>query len=251
MPLRNEHLIPPGEMIVQNKIGSSNKKDFDAVREEFARVGDRMAAGLVKQGPITPTSHILDAGCGLGRVSRGFVDVIGSDGSYTGIDVVPSSIGWCQAAYLEYPNFRFIQADVYSKFYNPHGSTKAENFKLPFRTSSFDFIFSMSLFTHLLIDATDNYLAEMSRVAKLKTKLINTFFILDEGAKGRVKNFHEVTGGRVQDPEYPEAVSAIYLSELEAIHRKHSLEIVNVGFGTWSGRSDGKGYQDTIVSRRI
>jgi ubiquinone/menaquinone biosynthesis C-methylase UbiE len=250
--LAKEHLIPPGELILENGIGSTDRSDIAKVRQEFADVGDNIAKGLVSQASLKPDSQILDVGCGLGRVARGFVDFIGRKGSYTGIDIVPSSIKWCKSAFAKYQNFSFVHADVFSKFYNPKGLQQAEKYMFPFACNSYDFVYSMSLFTHLLVDAADNYLGEMGRVAKPGALLVNTFFILDEVSTPLANGFYEVPGGRIQTPESPEAVSAIYLDRLKEIHEKRALDIEVLGFGHWTGRPDAQAgsFQDCIVARK-
>ena len=197
-------------------------------------------------------SSVLDVGCGLGRVALGLVDLFAKSGSYVGLDIVPSSISWCKSAFADHPNFGFVHADVFSKFYNPLGSQSAEKYKFPFADGSFDFVFSMSLFTHLMIEASDIYLGEIGRVAKPGARVVNTFCILDEISAPLVGGFHEVPGGAVQNLDAPEFVSALNLEPLKEIHRKHGLEIEGLGFGFWSGRPDGNpgSYQDCIVARK-
>ncbi|MBI2717850.1 MAG: class I SAM-dependent methyltransferase [Rhizobiales bacterium] len=242
-------LIPPIELIVENKIGTNDKTK---IAEEFADLGEKMAKGLISQGQVKPTSSVLDVGSGLGRITRGFVDYI-DEGTYTGIDIVGTSVEWCQTAYKDYPQFRFIHADIFSKFYNPEATTQPENYRFPFPDASFDFVFSMSLFTHLLQAAAENYLKEIARVLKPERRTVNTFFLLDDvtSQRTRVSIPHDVPGGRIQSLEAPEHVSALYLDDLKAVHAKHGLEIERIGLGNWSGRPDANaGYQDVIIARK-
>ena len=250
--MQKEHLIPPGRLILDNGIGSTDRTDMEKVRLEFVQVGETIAKGLINQAPLSADSSVLDVGCGLGRVALGLVDLFAKSGSYTGLDLVPSSISWCKSAFADHPNFHFVHADVFSKFYNPQGSQPPEKYKFPFADDSFDFVFSMSLFTHLMIEASDNYLGEMSRVAKPGARVINTFFILDEISTPLAAGFHKVPGGAVQTLDAPEAVSALDLEPLKEIHKKHGLEIEGLGFGFWSGRLDAhpRSYQDAIRARK-
>jgi hypothetical protein len=90
-----------------------------------------------------------------------------------------------------------------------------------------------------MIEASDNYLGEISRVAKPGARVVNTFFILDEISTPLTAAFHRVPGGAVQTLDAPEAVSALSLASLKEIHKRHGLEIEDIGFGFWSGRPDG------------
>lgn len=241
-------LIPPEHLILENKIGTA---DHSKVQAEFAELGDLMAAGLIRQG-VSSTSHVLDVGCGLGRVARGLVRHI-DEGSYTGIDIVETSVDWCRNAYAHLPNFTFIHSDVYSKFYNPNGKEKAASYRFPFDDNCFDFVFSMSLFTHLLLDGAENYIREIGRVLKPGHVTLNTFFLLDEvSAKLTAKAVrHTVPGGKVQSKKAPEAVVALWRDRVEALHRQSGLEILHVGVGSWSGRPNANaGYQDAIRARK-
>jgi SAM-dependent methyltransferase len=242
-------LIPPAELIVANGIGTTGKADVQA---EFADLGARMAKGLIFQGRLTPASRVLDIGCGLGRVARGFTDYL-TTGEYVGVDIVNSSVAWCDNAYSHLPDFNFIHADLFSKHYNPQSTTSAAEYKFPFEDKRFDFVFSMSLFTHLMWDAASNYLREIARLLKPGCRTFNTFFLLDEVSDPlAIKTIpHPVTGGRVQSLDAPEAVVAFYVDQIRAEHERCGLEVVYTGMGHWSGRKDtAAGYQDAIVAVR-
>ena len=77
----------------------------------------------------TPTTRILDVGCGQGRLAIGLLRVLG-ELDYIGVDVHRPSIAWCQA-YIEryHPSFRFHHIDVYNARYNPTGSPIERNFR--------------------------------------------------------------------------------------------------------------------------
>src|SRR5205807_8842570 len=106
-------------------------------------------------------THMLDVGSGTGRMARPLTRYL-KGGSYEGIDIVARSVQWCQRTYASrYPNFRFHFADIYNKVYNPDGKHKASEYRLPFETSSFDFFFLTSVFTHMLPQDMEHYLSEV------------------------------------------------------------------------------------------
>lgn len=231
--------IPPAELIIDNKIGGNNP---ETIQKLFEERGEGLAAAIKRMVGMTPDHHVLDMGCGLGRVARPLVDFF-STGTYTGVDVVKSSIDWCREHYDGIANFTFLHAEIFSTFYNPTATVSARDYRFPFDDKSFDVIFSASLFTHLLIDEVDNYLKEMARVLKPGGKVWNSYLILDEKSEPmamtrRPNTYflpHPVDGGRVARKENPEYVVGLYKHRLEELHAMHGLAIDQIALSNWSG----------------
>lgn len=118
----SERFIPPIELITENNIGIHDKEN---ILDEYKRIGNTVAAMLKNRAGLRPDSHVLDVGCGTGRVAAPLTEYL-TTGSYTGIDVVKSSIEWCEEVFRDFENFHFIHTDLYSKFYNPNASLTAE-----------------------------------------------------------------------------------------------------------------------------
>jgi SAM-dependent methyltransferase len=97
--------------------------------------------------PIAELSTILDFGCGCGRVARWWSDLAGP--RIFGCDYDGVLTEWCKA------NLRFMTVKT-----NPSAPP------LPFRRESFDFIYAISLFTHLTAAAGDRWMAEVRRALK-------------------------------------------------------------------------------------
>ena len=109
---------------------------------------------------------MLDVGSGLGRMAMpltGYLD----GGSYAGFDVGREMVRWCQRTITpRWPDFEFTWASVYNGKYNPFGKQSGTEFRFPYEDADFDFAFATSLFTHLLRDEAQHYLAETARVLK-------------------------------------------------------------------------------------
>jgi hypothetical protein len=45
---------------------------------------------------VNPSSHILDIGCGIGRLAIAMPDFLDANGGYEGFDIVPEGIEWCK-----------------------------------------------------------------------------------------------------------------------------------------------------------
>lgn len=252
----NAELIPPPELIISAGIGA---KDRENLEEEYQRIGEGIFGSLKKWAGLTPDSHVLEVGCGLARIARPMVGFFDS-GSYTGLDVHRESIDWCNERYAQFPKFRFVHLDVFSTLYNPGGPAQPDQQRLPLEDASYDLVFSSSLFTHLLIDAVDNYLGEFARVLKPGKLTWNSYLLLDEHSEPKVleprsdgrKMPHRVEGGRVANPAVPEQIVGLYRDRVEDLHRRHGLEIVDVKLTNWSGGRPEIAFagQDLIVARK-
>jgi SAM-dependent methyltransferase len=139
---QEKYSIPPFHL--RKRIGA------DAV-EEFLSSGrhcyDDIRNILKSQGKsIEEFNTILDFGCGCGRTLRWF-DEWAKKNVLTGVDVDDEVVNWCKA------NIPF--ASVFKSKYNP---------PLPFESNIFDFIYSLSVFSHLEEDLHLQWLAELERI---------------------------------------------------------------------------------------
>jgi SAM-dependent methyltransferase len=164
---RADPLVPPRRL--SGFVGDS---DFRETGDEFLRL-------FVELGGLRPEDRVLDVGCGIGRMARPLAGYLQPPGAYEGFDVVPEGITWCAERYRgRHPNFSFKVAAVNNRLYRPEGGVPARDYTFPYRDGSFDFAFATSVFTHLLPDEADRYLAETARVLRPGGRLLATFFLL-------------------------------------------------------------------------
>jgi ubiquinone/menaquinone biosynthesis C-methylase UbiE len=90
---------------------------------------------------------ILDFGCGVGRVIRQWKTLRGPE--VYGTDYNPVLINWCQK-HLTFAHFEVNSLAA----------------KLNYEDEKFDFIYALSVFTHLPEDLSDAWLKELGRVIK-------------------------------------------------------------------------------------
>ena len=98
--------------------------------------------------PLTSDAHILDFGCGWGRIARFFFKDISSENFY-GIDVDPEMIDFCTTAM-------------------GHGTYLRTTPEPPtaFEENGFDVIYAYSVFSHLEEQVANNWIKEFARILK-------------------------------------------------------------------------------------
>ena len=113
-------------------------------------------------------SHVLDIGCGCGRFARHLRDYKFKQeifsGHYVGIDIDEECLNWCRQNF-DSERFSFQRSNHVSKAYNVAGKGE-DSYVLPIANDSIDFVFSTSVFTHLLEPEMVNYYKESFRVLK-------------------------------------------------------------------------------------
>lgn len=104
---------------------------------------------LVEKYIIAENLKILDWGCGPARVVRHLPEVFGNNNRFFGTDYNAESIKWNNE------NIKNVEFNL--------NSLKAE---LPYENEFFDFIYGISIFTHLSEKLHYEWVAELSRVLK-------------------------------------------------------------------------------------
>jgi ubiquinone/menaquinone biosynthesis C-methylase UbiE len=154
---------------------------FTGAVEDFAATGETLVGALVSTAGLERSSRVLDVGCGLGRLAAPLSRYLDAEGCYHGLDVVERAIAWCRDHITSpHGNVNFIHADVANREYNPGGGQSATAYRFPFDDASFDLVVLVSVFTHLLPDDIDHYLAEISRVLKKGGRCFATMFLMDD-----------------------------------------------------------------------
>ena len=230
LPFKETRDLPPNRFRI--RVGCGDRVLFNQIHFRLMAVDFWLHA--FANGLLQIDSNILDIGCGCGR----FAIVLKRlnhkgwkfSGTYTGIDTDREMIEWCQQ-HFPARHFRFIWADRYSKVYNPAG-TRESSYRLPLESCGQDFVFSTSLFTHLLDDELTNYLSESYRVLRPGRKMCMSVFCLDhltDGAR-RGRSFdHRIGPAYVADPDRPEAAVAYRQDHLLNRCREAGFHSAEVG----------------------
>jgi len=226
----------------------------------WTRVGREFRDIFVELGGLQPRDHVLEIGCGFGRIAGALAVYLSPEGSYEGIDIIPEAIDWCQTKIgREHPNFRFRVLDVRNEVYNPNGAASPEDLILPFPSDSFDFVCLTSVFTHMLPAAVQHYLHEVSRVLRTDGHCVITYFLLDDhssalqdSGKGEISFSNNHGTYRVENDAQPERAVAYDLRFIQDLYRRDDLRIAEpIRWGSWSGRRPFLSVQDVVVAEKV
>jgi len=176
---RLEHLPPYSIRVRSNGI----RKQFGG--KNFAYYGQILSEALMKYASLSSTSKVLEIGCGCGRTALALTEYL-DNGNYIGVDIEKQSLESCKNnPLLAAKKFKFELLDIQNSIYNPEGKYKADNFVFPYLDATFDIVFLVSVFTHMLTPQVKNYIKEISRILKSKGICMFTTFLMDYGREGK------------------------------------------------------------------
>ncbi|HER07435.1 MAG TPA: class I SAM-dependent methyltransferase [Bacteroides sp.] len=244
---KRDPMIPPRGMIF---IGSG----------DFRKMGLDIRDQLIELGGLQPHHRVLDVGCGIGRVAVPLTDYLGSKGSYEGFDIVRSGVRWCNRRIgSRYPNFRFRHVDLKNDLYNLSTGNRAKHFIFPYAGEEFDLAILTSVFTHMVLEDTDHYLAQIHRVLKPGGVCFATFFLMNDRARDLLEQsgkkmfgtslpHHYLFHPRVREANV--AYDEKYLTG-EMIEAK-GFQMEQVHYGFWPGgpRQALNNFQDICIFRK-
>jgi SAM-dependent methyltransferase len=166
--------IPPYSIRVRS-VGFKN--DIGAAR--FQAGGRRITNMLRTHAKLTPDSRVLEIGCACGRNAFGLAEIL-KDGNYIGMDIERTSLASAKAnSKLRRKGFQFELLDIRNGGYNPEGKYLATEYVFPYRDESFDVVFMISVFTHMLTDEVLNYASQIARILKPGGCCYFTAWLLD------------------------------------------------------------------------
>lgn len=222
--------------------------DFEEVGQEYLRY-------FKEHGRLEPHHHVLDVGCGIGRMAVPLTGYL-TTGRYTGFDAIEQSIKWCNKRIgSRYPNFRFDHADIYNEHYNPTGRLKALEFTFPYSSHTFDFVFLISVFTHMMPPEAEHYLVEIARVLKPGGRCLITSTLLNEeserlieAGRSHLDYRYKLDGIRTVEKDEPETSVAHTETWIREQYRKNGIIVDEpIRYGTWCGRENGLAFQDFVI----
>ncbi len=241
-----ERLIPPKSIIFVGK-------------GDFEKIGQEFKTHFINLANLQPDHRVLDVGCGMGRIAVALTSYLSNEGEYSGIDIVPLGIKWCKSRIsTRFSNFHFQHSNIYNKLYNKNGTILAKDYKFPFDDDYFDFIYLISVFTHMLPDDLENYLSEISRVLKPQSKCLITFFLYNKQTEQDVLSGKTSMEFRYKKDQYltlnkdvPESTIAYPEDYVESVFKKYGMKIIlPIHYGAWCKRDTVLSYQDIVIAQK-
>jgi SAM-dependent methyltransferase len=138
--------IPSADLIYL-VVGHRDRSLFDRSRRESAE----LIISLLGQAGVDHRNFrsILDYGCGCGRVLAGWEGRLSSETRLFGCDINPLLVDFCQK--------NISHVDVLRTSYYP---------PLPYQDGQFDFIYAISVYTHLSLPAMLQWTGEFARILR-------------------------------------------------------------------------------------
>ncbi|MEN6456161.1 MAG: class I SAM-dependent methyltransferase [Prolixibacteraceae bacterium] len=138
------------------------------------------AKRLIEKLGCNSKSHILEIGCGQGRLVTGLLMLIGRL-SYVGFDVHLPSVRWCRK-YIEKrePSYHFEHLDIASERYHKGGRQIDHHFKFDIPDRSIDIIYIWGVFTNLDGEVMKIYLNDLKRMLAPGGRIFFTAFVEED-----------------------------------------------------------------------
>jgi ubiquinone/menaquinone biosynthesis C-methylase UbiE len=224
---------------------------------DFIQSGKQLMELCINQASLTPNSHILDVGCGIGRLAVPLTSFLSKQGSYNGFDIVADGINWCTKNIASnYSNFTFKHIPLRNDLYNLATKSQAKQFVFPYNDNAFDLVVLTSVFTHMQYQEVQNYLKQINRVLKPGGKCLATFFVIDEATKQIIENDpkvmqfdYEYDTYYLHDANVKDANIAFKYDALMSLLQTANLNLVTFNKGWWRGtnKTNSFNFQDVVV----
>jgi SAM-dependent methyltransferase len=229
-------------------------------------VAVRLVGLIQREAGLNPSDHVLDLGCGCGRIAALLTKHLAPTSRYIGLDIVPGLIDFCDRHIAaRNGNFRFATVAMANGLYDKYRNEAAgdpgvapDDVMTECGRGSIDLAVATSLFSHLGIAATRAYLASIRRVLKPDGRIFATFFLMDGGVRAllrqnpaRMQFRYRAWPRRVyfEKLRHPAHTVAYRLDLLADLAGEAGFTIDRIRFGRWPGRPNGPIFQGVVVLR--
>jgi SAM-dependent methyltransferase len=217
----------------------------------FQKTGFKFMEIFKKHGLVTPEDTLLDIGSGIGRIAAPFTNYLSVDGKYFGIDIMSQGINWCQNNISsQFPNFDFRLIDLKNDLYKNDGGEAAE-LTFPYSSDFFDFIFLISVFTHMMPLEVENYMKEISRMLKKGKSCLMTLFLFDDPAllvNNSFGKFKLIDANHALMSENVKSANVAFSEEyLKQLCNANNFKITHISYGAWRNNKPVEDFQDYVI----
>lgn len=212
LPFSELRDLPPNHLRI--RIGAGNRIFNGHVN--FIEVSSRCWLNFLSRKFCTSTSDVVELGCGCGRIARALNAPWWDawfEGTYVGVDIDNEMIEYCRNNF-PVERFKFILSPHKSATYSPNKLDATSPTPTEFiiaEPNSKDFVYSLSLYTHLLEAEVIDYLQKIYRILREGGIMYMTFFCMEYVELGRRWTFqHRLGQAYVESEQYPEAAVAYH-----------------------------------------
>lgn len=239
---RDKNLLQPPEGLIYTGRG------------DFIKVGKYWKERFIKDGFLMPEHNVLDIGSGIGRMALPLTTYLTS-GKYEGFDAVYQGVKWCKEnIQSQYPHFNFQYIDLSNDLYKGNGIDPS-TYSFLFEKEYFDFIFAISVFTHLIDSELENYIKQSARVIKKNGILFATFFIVSDDYTPNNQRFnfpHDFGHFLLMDKVVQSANVAYRFDYLQRLFNQSGFTIELYEKGYWQENipHNNNDFQDLLIVRK-
>jgi len=154
---------------------------------DFHRTGARIFRSFKQAVNLQPGEHVLDIGCGAGRVAFPIAGYLDANGRYTGFDIAARPLAFARRHVSGAAKFDFIHLPAANREYAVTGP-KAAQIRFPAEDASIDAALAVSVFSHLMPEDAQAYLQEAFRVLRPGGRFYLTGFFVDADIQARLES---------------------------------------------------------------
>ena len=215
LPFNELRALPPNHLRI--RIGVENR--ILANHVHYLQMGAYFWHYFLSRQYCRFNSDVVELGCGCGRIAYPLKGAW-FEGTYVGVDIDGEMIEYCRRNFPQ-GRFTFIVSPHSSKNYSPRGICDQNSSRIALSIAdagSKDFVYSVSLYSHLLEKEASEYMLETFRVLRPNGHMFLTFFCIDHVKRGARWTFaHRMDHAYIENEKYPEAAVAYekaYMIEL-------------------------------------
>ncbi len=195
--------LPPNHLRVRVGVGTQLLNN----QARHLEIGSQFWLECFAKGYVTAEADIVEIGCGCGRIAM-HLNADYFSGTYLGIDIDLEMIEYCRSHFPS-PQFSFRLSPHTSSTYRATDCSWQEDNLFTIAPDSKDFIYSTSLFTHLLEKEMAFYLQESFRALRYDGMIVMSFFCIEHVEIGSPWTFsHRIGNAYIDIETYPEAAIA-------------------------------------------
>lgn len=229
LPFPELRHLPPNHLRI--RIGVENRILNNHVH--FLEMGSGFWLNFFSHQYCNYRSDVVELGCGCGRIAW---PLKGDwfEGTYLGVDIDREMIEYCCRNFPE-ERFQFVLSPHKSTTYSPTASHVRGGSTSKFviaEPQSKDFVYSVSLYSHLLEQEVTEYMGETYRILRTDGVMYMTFFCIEHVELGRRWTFRHRRGSAyIENEQYPEAAVAYHERFIVEMTKDYGFREVSISPG--------------------